>query len=195
MSKRSSLFFFIIPALSLFFSILFLFSCARALSEEERREKSLELFKELGRTLQSELADAIQKGGPENAIQVCANISPLIEEKISKEQGLKVRRISDKYRNPNHAPTDWEKEVLNRWKEDISKGIAPAIYTTTENNEYRVMKPILLDNPTCLKCHGMPVTEINKPTLDKLQEIYPNDNAKGYKLGELRGAFSATWKL
>ncbi len=169
--------------------------CSRELTDAEREQKSLELFQELGKELRTELTQAVQAKGPENAIQVCAKISPQIEEKISKESGLQLRRISDKNRNPNHAPLEWEKEVLAQWAKEMEKGAVPAVFRQKLNGEFRVMKPIILDNPTCLKCHGEPGKDINQATLERIQSEYPNDKAKGYKLGDLRGAFSASWRI
>ena len=51
---------------------------------------------------------------------------------------------------------------------------------------FRYMKAI----PTgelCLKCHG---AEIEPGVKAKLDELYPNDKARGFKLGDIRGAFT-----
>ena len=42
----------------------------------------------------------------------------------------------------------------------------------------------------CLSCHGESGTEINETTLQKLAELYPEDKAKGHKVGDLRGMWS-----
>ena len=66
-----------------------------------------------------------------------------------------------------------------------------AYFETVENNgkkSFRFMKAI----PTgevCLKCHG---GNIAPPIRAKLKELYPNDMATGYKLGDVRGAFTIT---
>ena len=44
---------------------------------------------------------------------------------------------------------------------------------------------------TCLKCHGKPDIDIAQGTLKKINQLYPNDLAKGYKLDDLRGL----WKI
>ncbi|MCC5814485.1 MAG: DUF3365 domain-containing protein [Leptospira sp.] len=171
----------------------FLISCSGA-SEEEKKVKSLVLFKDLGTELKTELIQSVKERGAENSIEVCAKLSPEIEERISQENGLSLKRISDKNRNPNHAPQDWENEVIQNWKADLEKGIQPAVFTQKAGDEFRVMKPIVIDNPTCLKCHGME-SDIEKATLEKIQVVYPMDKAKGYKMGDIRGAFSASWKI
>ena len=41
----------------------------------------------------------------------------------------------------------------------------------------------------CLICHG---DNIDSTISTKLNELYPNDKAVGYKAGEIRGAFTIT---
>ena len=57
-------------------------------------------------------------------------------------------------------------------------------------------KPIKTAMPACLNCHGTPGSDIAPATLEKIQELYPNDKATGYNLNDFRGlwriAFSAT---
>ena len=54
-------------------------------------------------------------------------------------------------------------------------------------------KPIVTGE-ICLKCHGDPSTF---PTAlkEKLQTLYPDDLATGYKTGEIRGAFRVEFPL
>ena len=39
----------------------------------------------------------------------------------------------------------------------------------------------------CLACHG---TKIDPVVAAKLTELYPRDQARGYKVGDIRGAFT-----
>jgi hypothetical protein len=39
----------------------------------------------------------------------------------------------------------------------------------------------------CLQCHGDPANDISPETLNKIQTLYPDDAATGYKTNELRG--------
>jgi hypothetical protein len=41
-------------------------------------------------------------------------------------------------------------------------------------------------------CHG---SNIASPIAAKINKLYPNDKATGFKLGDLRGAFSITETL
>jgi hypothetical protein len=161
---------------------------------QEKEAKTLVLFKDFKEELQSELIQAVEEKGPANSIEVCAKISPQMEERISQEKGLLLKRISDKNRNPNHSPDIWESEVIQTWKKEMAEGKVPQVYSAKTESGYRIMKPIILDNPTCLKCHGG-VTDIDPETRKRIDSAYPKDKAKDYKLGELRGAMSASWRI
>ena len=52
-------------------------------------------------------------------------------------------------------------------------------------------KPIRIGIETCLKCHGSRSQDIELVTLEKIDELYPTDNAVNYSMGELRGL----WKI
>ncbi|WCL49497.1 Tll0287-like domain-containing protein [Leptospira sp. GIMC2001] len=168
--------------------------CATSFDEAQTKQKTIVIFKEFKGELQGELIKAVNERGAENSIEVCAKISPEIEAKISKNKGFSMKRISDKNRNPLHAPDEFEAKILDEWKASLAKGDKPAVYTQRVGNEFRVLNPIMIDNPTCLQCHGNE-KDIKPETLEKIQLNYPNDKAKGYKLGELRGAMSGTWKI
>ncbi len=44
----------------------------------------------------------------------------------------------------------------------------------------------------CLACHG---EKIDKATAAKLAKLYPKDKARGFKVGDLRGAFTMSKDL
>jgi len=176
-----------------FLSFLIL-SCATKVDENLYLTKTQSVVNVFKTELQSNLLKAVQERGAENSIEVCSEISPNIEAKISSENNLQIRRVSEKFRNPNHEPDAWEKKVLQKWTDDLKNGKKLAVYSEIQNAEYRIMNPIVLDNPNCLQCHGG-VGEIKPGTLKKIKDKYPNDKAQDYKLGELRGAFSSRWKI
>jgi hypothetical protein len=55
----------------------------------------------------------------------------------------------------------------------------------------RYMKPVGVGAP-CLHCHG---TDINAEVKAKIDALYPNDQATGYRQGDIRGAFSISSPL
>ncbi len=44
-----------------------------------------------------------------------------------------------------------------------------------------------MTNQMCMQCHGETNTEVLTNTLSKINTLYPDDKAMGYKVGELRG--------
>ena len=56
---------------------------------------------------------------------------------------------------------------------------------------FRYMKAIPISE-ICLKCHGR---EIAPDVQDQLTKLYPGDQAKGYALGDIRGAFTLSKPL
>lgn len=58
-----------------------------------------------------------------------------------------------------------------------------------ENGEQNYMRAIVMQ-PQCLACHGSAVA---KPLKQAIAEKYPNDQATGFEVGDLRGAFLIKW--
>ena len=59
---------------------------------------------------------------------------------------------------------------------------------TTHNGKkvFRYMKAIPTGD-VCLSCHG---SNINEPVANKINSLYPDDKAKGFSKGDIRGAFT-----
>jgi hypothetical protein len=142
--------------------------------------------------LKGELSDALKSGGPEKAIEVCHTAAPAIAKDAS-AKGWTVRRTSLKLRNPDNAPDAWEREALAYFDAERAKGADPAtlerasITQTGGRKTFRFMKAIPVAAKPCLTCHG---TNIKDAVTARLTELYPKDQATGYKEGDIRGAFS-----
>ncbi|MEM7180440.1 MAG: DUF3365 domain-containing protein [Spirochaetota bacterium] len=161
-------------------------------TEDERIGESLQAFQTFQKDLQTTLKNAVAKGGAHGAVSLCKIQSPQMEAKVSKGS-ISVKRVALKIRNPEHAPDAWERSVLYKWKAKIDQRqqITIATLETPEGN-MRVMQPIFIKNGLCLQCHGNQ-QQIQPATKEILQRLYPQDTAVGYKMNELRGAFSAVW--
>lgn len=148
--------------------------------------------------LKGELQSAMKEGGPLNAIEVCNKVAPSLAQAESERTGWDVGRTSLKTRNPANAPDEWETAVLKKFEERAAAGESAdemAFFEVVEKDgkkAFRFMKAIgmpPLDKMPCLKCHG---EEIDPKVAAKLDELYPNDMARGYKPGQIRGAFTIT---
>lgn len=155
-------------------------------------EHSRSTIKTFGSQLLTELTTAIAEGGPVNAIDVCRLKAPEVSAELMQDTGVRVGRTALKIRNPANSPDNWEWSVLNRFEESKDAG---ADMTELEYSEFiekdagtvfRYMKAI----PTgtlCLTCHGENVSADIKT---KLNELYPQDMATGFREGDIRGAFT-----
>jgi hypothetical protein len=154
--------------------------------------------KGLGETLKEQLVAAIKAGGAVAAVGVCRTIAPAIAEDTSRTYGVKVGRTSLKARNPANAPDEFERRVLEEFVRKIDAGADPASLehaeTVAQGDErvFRYMKAIPTAAEPCLTCHG---SSLQPELKAEILRLYPNDQATGFKLGELRGAFTVTQKL
>ena len=149
-------------------------------------------IQQFAQSLQGELQAAMKAGGPVEAIEVCHTRAPEIARQVSRERGLDIARTSLKIRNPGNRPDGWEREVLEDFDARRAAGEDPArleahtIYVRGNEKEYRFMKAIPVGE-VCLNCHGG--AQVKPPVEAALKRLYPEDVARGYNLGELRGAF------
>lgn len=155
-------------------------------------------IKGLGENLKHQLMAAIKEGGPIAAVSVCRTIAPAIAEQQSHAHGVKVGRTALKVRNPGNAPDAFERRVLEDFVRQIAEG---ADATKLEHAEIvsdgggrvlRYMKAIPMAAQPCATCHG---AELSPELKAEIARLYPDDQATGFKPGELRGAFSVTEKL
>lgn len=156
--------------------------------------KSRAIAAQLGQQLGAELKKEMASGGPTGAIAVCGAVAPEIAGRLSREHGVKVARVSLKTRNPMIGlPDNWEQEVLRRFDERAAAGEKPEtlehaeIVSEAQGRFYRYLKAIPVQ-PLCLACHGG--AEVSVETQAALAREYPHDRARGYSLGQVRGAIT-----
>ena len=142
----------------------------------------------------SVLEAALKGGQSAAALGVCASVAQDIARR-HEQQGWRVRRVSEKVRNPADVPDAEELAVLRAWQDAHTAG---RLTPTTERREIvtaggrryvHYMKPIFIAAPVCLQCHGAP-DKLAPGVADALKELYPQDQATGYAVGDLRGAVS-----
>jgi hypothetical protein len=143
--------------------------------------------------LQSALQEAMASAGPESAITTCRIEAPAIAESLS-DGGWQVRRTAVRVRNESNAPDAFERERLADFIKRLESGESLQDLeswqssVSGENREFRFMKAIGTAE-LCLTCHGSPIAA---GIAAKLDELYPDDAARGFRAGEIRGAFSLT---
>ena len=171
-------------------------AAAAATPDQTRIDQSKAVIQEFSSTLKGELETAMKAGGPINAIQVCNEVAPGIAKDLSEKHAMHVARTSLKPRNPSNAPDAWEADVLKKFEERKAAGEDPdtlsfsAIVEEGSKREFRFMKAIIMPPEAkmpCLKCHG---ENLDPKVAAKLDALYPHDQARGYKAGDVRGAFT-----
>lgn len=145
------------------------------------------LLPAFGQHLMATVKSAMQSGGPVKAVEACQLLAPEIAVQHS-QHPWKVGRTSLKVRNPANTADAWEKQVLEQFAQRAAAGepIAELSHAEMVGGEFRMMKAIATGEP-CLACHGKNV----EPSLAAVIDVrYPHDQARGFALGELRGAFT-----
>ncbi len=167
-------------------------SNAETAISEQALQEARSLVKSFGGKLKSALKPAMKNGGPVNAISVCNLQAEPIAETISAQSDWQVSRTSLKVRNANNTPDTWELMTLLQFEqreaagEDLKTIEHSELVTQGGQSVYRYMKAI----PTaglCVKCHG---SQLDNAVSAKLNELYPYDQAVGFNVGDIRGAFS-----
>lgn len=189
------------------FTVFAIFSCATndktangnlySDDNEQLVKDSEELISEFMTMLKTDLKTSLKKHSAENAINACNQSAPFIAESIKEQYGWEIGRTSLKLRNQSNRPDAWEARVLHNFEMRRAEGEAIQDLTysdvITENGvkKFRYMKAI----PTmtvCLNCHGINLTQAVK---DRLNDAYPEDKAVGFKLGDIRGAFTVIQEI
>lgn len=163
-------------------------------AEQFNKERAIsdvkEITKSFADSLKAELVAAMQAGGPTNALGVCNIEAMPITAQLSTEKNAQISRVSLKNRNPQNVPNQSQRLVLEEFNaraangESIEKMAAVDIRDNHGKKQVTFMKAV----PTggaCLACHGQ---QLSPDIKAKLSELYPEDKATGYTLGQVRGA-------
>lgn len=146
----------------------------------------------LGKELQVKLLAALDSLGPEGAVAVCADSAQAWSARHA-DDGVYVRRVSLRTRNPANRPDEVEERELFRLDSLHRAGALPAELVrartmVTGDRVVEYMRPIVIQQQ-CLTCHGD--RDGMAPAVRQLLSArYPADRAVGYSAGELRGMIS-----
>ncbi len=140
--------------------------------------------------LSSNLQSAIQQGGVSNALPFCSLAASPLTAGLAGKHGVTIRRITHKPRNPAGRADTTELAILNHFETAVTSTNPPLpLVTNFTASTATFFAPIILNNELCLKCHGEPGKDISAENVAVIQHLYPKDEATGFKLGQLRGAW------
>jgi hypothetical protein len=106
------------------------------------------------------------------------------------KHGVTIRRITHKPRNPAGRADITELAILNHFEAALTNtNSPPPLVTNFTASTATFFAPIILNNELCLKCHGEPGKDISSENVALIAHLYPQDEATGFKLGQLRGAW------
>lgn len=140
--------------------------------------------------LSSNLQSAIRSGGVSNALPFCSVAAVPLTTSLAGKRGVAIRRLTHKPRNPVNRADALESTILDHFRTSGVEPNPPAPVVTNLNAAtLSYFAPIVLNNELCLKCHGEPGVDIAPEDLAIIQRLYPQDQATGFRLGDLRGAW------
>lgn len=137
--------------------------------------------------LSAELATVIADGGAASAIPVCSETAGPVIQQIAAERGVEMIRLSDKPRNPARRAEGTDAAAIETFR-TLSSGdrsLEPLVEISADGSA-TVRLPIFVSAPLCLQCHGSE-EDISSETRAAILAVYPEDEATGYRIGDLRG--------
>ena len=143
--------------------------------------RGAELLLPLKQDLKQALVAGMQKG-PTHAISICKDQAPVITDALASED-IQLGRTSHRLRNPVNVAPEWVDIALQAYLDAGSD--RSAVVVPLANNRTGYVEPILT-KPLCLACHG---DSLAPDIVAQIQAKYPEDEATGFKLDDLRGVF------
>ncbi len=164
-----------------------------ALAEaDERLDAARTLTQSTQQTLGATLKQALQTGGPVAAIDKCHVAAPEITASAATASGMQIGRTALRVRNAANRASVFQAQQMQGFEQQLRAGFegVPESYIASEDGSHVYMRAIVTQ-PMCLTCHGEALTpEVSRA----LERLYPTDEATGFRVGELRGAWVVSWR-
>jgi hypothetical protein len=140
------------------------------------------------------LQDEIARSGYDGAVLACRDQAPAMARAASEKSGWNIRRVSLRNRNPKAVPDAWERAALEDFDRRAAAGEPAAQLERAEITQEggQATQRYIRALPTaefCLGCHGTR-DRVSAAVGTRLAELYPDDRALGYRVGEIRGALT-----
>lgn len=152
-------------------------------------EKGMEYALSTKMVLGKNLMHTIQKKGTLAAMEFCNVQAYPLTDSMAKVHNAKIKRVSDKPRNPKNKADTKELKHISYFKNAIASGVEYEPIVEYNDGAVQFYSPIIT-NTMCLQCHGTPKENITPEVLKSLADLYPKDEAKGYTKNEVRGIWS-----
>ena len=140
--------------------------------------------------LSGQLKMAMAAGGPPKAVQFCSIQAVPIVDSLMVLHKANIRRTSDRLRSWANKPSANETAQLMAYKDQIAKNQAlKPVVMPLKDGKIQFFAPIKM-KAVCLKCHGTVGESMKEDHYKVIKELYPDDQAIGYKEGDFRGIWS-----
>lgn len=147
-------------------------------------EIALATKKELGKNLKG----AMKQGGPVHALAFCNTKAYSLTDSMAVAHKAKIRRVTDKTRNPNNKANDIELAHIQTFKDLIANGEKPKPILEKKGETIHFYAPIPTE-AVCLICHS-DTKKLKPSVLSTIKKLYPEDLATGYAINQIRGIWS-----
>ncbi len=153
------------------------------------KEMGMKFAQETQKVLGKNLMGTIQNKGVEEAVVFCNERAYPLTDSMSMNFNARIKRVSDKPRNPDNAANASELAYIETFKKDVAAGVTLEPILKEVNGKVHFYYPIVT-NSMCLNCHGIPGKSIQADVVQHLSRLYPDDKATGYDVNEVRGIWS-----
>ncbi len=156
-------------------------------------EKGKSIQQAVFAVLSENLSTAMAEGGVPAAVPYCRLQALPLTDSLARVHGVTIRRATLQPRNPANQATESETDILAGFRREILAGREPVPVARREGEEIAYYGPIRIQ-ALCLNCHGVSGKELQPENEALIRSLYPEDQATGYALGDLRGVWHIRWK-
>lgn len=159
----------------------------------EVRQLADRAISRIGYTLVTEASSTVAKQGVERAAELChlKDVPAMGKVIADMPRIVAFKKTSLRLRDPANAPDEADLLALNKVRRDIERGTQPPklllqqVEFANGKKELRAYRPVPVTQH-CLPCHG-PAEAMPDGLRAFLKKKYPEDEATGFAVGELRG--------
>ncbi len=149
--------------------------------------KGMIIAKNTFKVFKSNIQAVASKEGLPGVVNFCHDNAKKLADSLGKVHNVVIKRTSHKLRNGKNEPDPGSKAVLEDYLklQENHTSMEPVVKKGADGYVH-FYAPIKLKKE-CLKCHGTPGKEIPEGIYKLIKTKYPNDEATGFKEGDLRG--------
>lgn len=162
----------------------------------QNADKAKMILETTQKKLGQNLRRALKKHKTLGAVSFCNTKAISLTKEVMQKYNVEIKRATDRPRNKNNQANNEELHYIKQFKEQIlssSSKLKLKPITVKKGKRTHFYAPIVT-NQMCMQCHGIEKDEIKPETLAKINELYPGDQARGYRPNQLRGIFSISWQ-